>query len=856
MYIIPMSLFRPLRWAFRSRPLRGVTLIELMIAMAILSFSVLVLIGAFGNMARVIRVSKAKTIANNLAQEKIETLKNLSYHRLLVTTSPVTSDEPGITPFVYDEGYYPTETLAVGQIQFLRRVYIEKVNEDAGVITPQSWWQEDTGLKRITSYVLWQENDEWRILSIANIRDNINRQPLDSTITGIVLDGFTPVLDAKVLAVQNGQYTDLTDATGNYEFSVAAGTYTLRAIKHGYFTQTVNDVYVAASSTTVQHFFLNAMGSGNIKGIAFLNNHLVLSKFCVAAGGDDKLEYVQIYNPTSSTYVIDSGGSNPSYTVRFVKASDGSVTVLNPPGETIYANTSIPPDGFFLIASSVTVNGVAADAYYSDSSLVTNVPADRILKEEEGGLALESRGVYEVAGTTVDAIGWGRGSSPYGHALAREGNGFLLPGGPGYDGLITDEYLERVAYSTSTAALMNEASAGGHSNDGNAYDSNVNASDWVYNNDVANNIPHNSADAETAKTGTPAVDGLVFVDDGLSASGKVLDTPTPGYFYVTDVATGSWLVLISSSGYSYSNSGVTVTDGSTVDLGQIHIATPATQGFATGRVVDGSANGVPNIQVSATVFSDITDSNGYFRLQLDVATYTVTANPDNIDSSYTSDVATGVVVTAGSLTVIPDFEIFLGGIVEGFVTTNGTDPLPGIPVLATVTASGAYIGSDVSDSFGYFRFYNLPVDNYTFSPQLEVGESANPGSLTKTVVSGDTVFAGSFTVTNAFGTLSGTVKKTNGDSITTGVLIMAVDSSVPIGSDPPPITSGIRNGSTYYYFATSDSDGKYSLALRGGITYNVAAWYTTFSGETPNSDKKTGSVAMSVGGDASMDFTW
>src|SRR5438445_36456 len=61
----------------RNCAARGLTLLEVLVAVAILSIGVLSFIGTFAGISKSIRVSKSKTIATNLDQEKIEYLKNI-----------------------------------------------------------------------------------------------------------------------------------------------------------------------------------------------------------------------------------------------------------------------------------------------------------------------------------------------------------------------------------------------------------------------------------------------------------------------------------------------------------------------------------------------------------------------------------------------------------------------------------------------------------------------------------------------------------------------------------------------------------------------------------------------------------
>src|SRR5204862_5879398 len=92
----------------------GLTLVELMVTVAILSIGVLAAVGSFRYISQALQNSKARTLSNNLAQEQIEKLKNLSYYMLLVTTS--TLPYPGLTGVDYDTGNYPPQTLIEGGI--------------------------------------------------------------------------------------------------------------------------------------------------------------------------------------------------------------------------------------------------------------------------------------------------------------------------------------------------------------------------------------------------------------------------------------------------------------------------------------------------------------------------------------------------------------------------------------------------------------------------------------------------------------------------------------------------------------------------------------------------------------------
>jgi len=835
-----------------SRAAKGLTLIEVMVAILILTVGAVAFLGTFGGISKSIRVAKANTLATNLAQEEIESLKNLSYYRLLVTSSAVAATEPGLGGFLYDNSYYPPEKLVVGQIEFERRVFIQKVSESAGVIVGNTWNSTDNGLKQISAYVIWQEGANWRKVVVNNLRDNPNRQKMDATIAGDVTVGGSPVSGASIYTLQNMLFGATSDGAGHYSFKVPAATYDVHVDKRGYFPATIRSTATASATVTV-NFPLTAKAVGTVQGFAYLADHIVISEICAMVDGNESVEYVELYNPTPNAFLMSNAGV-PSYRVDIKRVSSGVERSLTPPSETIYVNNVIPARGYFLIASSPTVQGVLADAYYSDAARVSPVPANRFPKEEPHGIRLVSEGINESSGSIVDALGFDRGASPWGPSGWREGNGFQIPSASVHGGLDDGETLERLAYSTSTHSMMD--TAGIHRTNGNGYDNADNETDFARHNHSDSESPQNATMNEQPGAGTPAIGAAAFMDDGLSASAVAIGIPMPGSFTVTNVATGTWNLVVSSGGYVYEQSNIIMTAGVQVDIGSIFISSPASKGYLSGRVLNSGGAPLNNIKVESSFGTfDYSDTSGLYRFQIDGGTHIVTANPNNLNTQYTIGEATDVIVNVGEAKTVPDIFLFQGGTVSGFVSTNGTDPLPGIPMVATNTA-GFEVGATVTDSYGYFYFPNLAIGAYGITPQLEPGESSTPAVLSATITAGGSVFAGTMTVSNAFGKIDGTVK-VSGKSITTGVLIVAVPFTTNIaGVYPPTNDQTLRNGSVVYYICSSDSDGTYSLPVRGGTTYNVYAWYTTFSNGVADPQKRTSSATLAAGATAVVPFTW
>jgi len=808
-------------------------LVELMVTIALLSIGFLAAVSAFKGLSMGIFKTKTKSLAVNLAQEKMEVLKDKSYYRLRVTSAPVAV--PGTDPAVYsDAGNYAEETVYVGGIPFFRYAVVEKVRKSAsgGALEAVSWNEVDTGLKRISVGVVWTEADEKKQYVLVNLRENPSRAAATVSMEGTVADAATmfPVSDAIVSVVENPSWRDRTDSSGRYSFNLSPGNYTRRASSGPYFSDSRLGRSVDLSNTPLgTNFTLTKKANGTVTGTVWIRNHPVISQVGATLGGLDDEEFVELYNPsTYSITMYNSVFSTRKFVVKYVDIV-GNETELNPIGGTTYNGVGgqiIPANGFYLLASKNPIGGVQSNAYY-------NAPADRIPKEVAGGIVLceYDGGVFI---STWDAVAWGR-SGYSGPPKAREGNSyFTLTAGPGHGGLAPDETIERIAYATSTLVSM-EPGTGVHRALGNAYDDDVSADCWVHHdhNDWAGTLQNwNNPAFEfvTGETGTPANGAYIFADDGMSNTAVAAPTGTPprAQYTLTSVATGTW-TLSASSGTLYISTGITVSASGSFQK-PLHLSSTTDSGYVSGKVSDISGTPIPAVNVVPG--GGTTDPSGFYRLALGEGLHNITANPGSLSASEYVEASVQVNVTRGQIASGVDITLSKGGGVRGRVTSDGTNALPDVPVSIFDSGTALEVTNELTDSQGYFEIA-VPTGSYYAVPIGEYGEVVTPAqSGVVTVTGGATVYTSTFTVGPAVGYISGTVTA-GGQPIPTGVLIVATTGTIT--GMLPDVDATLRSSGLVYYMATSGGTGRYTLSVRNG-TYNLYAWYTDASGNaTPRS---------------------
>jgi prepilin-type N-terminal cleavage/methylation domain-containing protein len=839
----------------------GVTLVELMVTTAILSIGVLAAMASFQYISTSIQNSKARTLSNNLAQEQIEKLKNLSYYMLLVTTSTYTDTR--FTPNLnYDTGNYPAQTVYEGGIAFTRATRVDFAFQNGTAITTAPYTSNDTGLKLITTYVIWRDLSEIHYQEMRNLMANPAANPLNASFSGTVRDtASNPVSGALVQVVDNSNWFGITNSAGQYQFNVSEGSYTLTASSYSFFSQTTPAYQSISSGQNITvNFNLAKMSSGTVSGYIYRNDHLVISQVVATTGTASDIEYVELYNPTTAPINIGTNASpNTPNIVPYFWDHNGNAQ----PRRLFYISTFTPTNGYYLISN--TYNGTTCSPFTVMGITITpdgclryvSSPSHAIEQDEAGGVGIGTLDAvlsgfsgFNSSGwptARIDSVAWAKNAG--GHsapAEAREGT--PLGNGGSSQGIQPNEQYVRMSLPGSLSSGV-----------GRAYDANNNNTDFF---DFPTLIypPYKSTNIQAPQSGTPATGAVISFNDPLSSAANCIDTYIASTyracsFTTPNVATGTYTATIASGTYYLETTPVVMTAGATVNIPNATTvpAWPAAgvnnsllnnttaYAFVSGVVTNIYGTPLANILMGAGGRTTLTSTAGRYFLGISTGDVVLTANYNNNNRAYTSQSSSLYNLDAGSLTDNPSgsnttwFTLSLGGILSGYFQTGSNTPIPGR--VAVALSGGNQAGQGVSGNDGHFYITNLTTGTYTIDPSLDPAETSTPESVTVTLSSTGTATAVStFTITNGLSEITGQVLLSS-TAIKTGVLVIASTVTLTGGStSPPPSISGASSilCNPCSYGASSDSAGLYSLNVRSSATsYKLYGWYTTFSGATP-----------------------
>jgi type II secretory pathway pseudopilin PulG len=849
----------------------GVSLVELVIAMSILSVAVIGFVSSFHYISRSIHISRARTLASNLAQEKIENMKDISYHKLQLSTQTAT-DNNFNPALVYDLNNEAPETIEIGGLIFTRRTFVAFAEVDAATneISTVTFNYPDTGMKELRVQVIWEERGAWKKMELENVYENPDIDPLNTIINGCVDTTSTPDcsdggISGALVEVMGTDWKDTADSNGEYTMAVHAGTYTVRASSTNFYAYTQNFVGASTGTTVTQDFTLTAIASGVVTGTAWFSTTPLISQvvwdtYTWTEDGTvwKNVEYVELFNPTTYTIYLGSANTPVDYELNYWDEDGGADDISHTDFGFTYVTAEIPPLHHYLIANTsyFIASGYwnRADAYYT---------GEHMGHTEAGCLQL----IRNTDGRVMDTVGWRDNDDT---APCYEGSPIPDPSGGVYctDGQGLGNAIVRISTHGSVSDTY-----------GPAYDTGNNSVDFLYweqfcddslfttfmSTNFFTTRPRTVAyGSHTIVTGKPAYGAFVSANDligptttvyqltnSFSIFATTITLPFP-HFRLEGVSTGTWNILV-STGSEYGLYGdVTIDVGVTTNVpngstspsvwqagmdesnpGTL-FSTSSTEGYISGEIVDVDNIPISGILVNAAGQVKTTGANGRYFAQVSSGLITVTANPGNASAEYVEE--TKQVTIQTGIIAQQDFQLSQGGILQGFLTTDGSSILPGVEV--TATRSGAQYGSATSDSSGYFYIKNLGTGTYTVTPALDSSEVSSPPSVSSTVILNDTLFVGTFTVTGSLGELAGEVRL-NGSIVTSGALILA--STEAISAVPPLIVGSSSPAMTFIYAASSKADGTYTMDIRGSAsdTYFVSAYIPDISGAGVSITTKT-----------------
>lgn len=854
---------------------RGTTLTELIVATVIMSVGILGLFGAFRFITRSVFVSRGQTLANNLTQERIEYLKNINYYGLLITTAAAVDNDftPGLD---YDTVSYPPEIISIAGMTFTRYTYVNMAQVDDDLITTVGANYPDTGMKLITVHVVWYDNGVKKKWTLKNLLENPYVNPLDATITGTITKATGGGLQGAVVSVeQNPDWNATTDASGNFNFKVYHGTYSVRASSSGYYDAISTSQVVAKGGSKSYSLSLVQIATGSVAGIAWYNTDLVFSQVVantftyVHDGLQTEVEYFELFNPTTYAMNIgDNGGSYPKPFTFWYYDDLGDTryiawTSQDPPFWTrqTYVSTYVAPGSYYTIANSsyfcVNSTWVYADMYYYNTAAGTagTEHVDLLKNDRAGGLYL-MRYPYSWGSNPSDVIGWADNDT----AFPAVYEGTPIPDiGAGNDGLGTPAGKQIVRVSSPGISMA------GIDYYARVYDSGSNYRDWLY---TYNAGPTFFYTPYTMSRGTfPIVSGKPAIGAYVSASDTNSNSTTTWTAYITSgtlflpyapyvlrgVSTGTWEIGFGhATGWPFyqtlmnSVTSVTVTQNvitsiptaistpvwSATNHFHVQLTSQSGMGFVRGTVTGGSgATPLSSIRVEGGGNAKLTGSNGQYFMSVASGSVVLIANPNNLNGAYIQSVVP-VTVSSSAITV-QNFSLSLGGRITGYAT-SGTTPLSNI--VFSATKDGSQAGTSTTDASGNFTIRNLSTGTYIVEPVLEVGQDVSPNDKTVVMTTTGAWFSSTFTVSGAFGNIYGSVTDASG-LVTSGALLVASTSS--ISSTPPSVVGSSAPAMTPYYMVSSKADGTYTMPVRGSNTYYLSVYVPVISGASVSITTKT-----------------
>lgn len=407
---------------------KGFSLVEMVVASAILLFSISVIMNAFVTGNIINKRSSETAIAANLARKKLELVKNKGYANIIdEAEADVGSDYPGFK-----------WTVSVSYVQ----------KDESGTYIEAA---SDKGLKKVVVKVSWSGEGKNEV-EVLGVVANANLYSVQGGISGYVYEtgGSTPV-DGATVATSDGLYSANTSSDGSYSIdNIIEGAYTFYASKSGYSTSSQAVTVTAGTVTSDVNFnIVDNPGaiSGTILHVASTNTisgaNIITSPGGYSATSDDGGNYT-ISGILSGDYTVTATADGYQYSRKYgITVIGGSTTAdvgfeLSPKeGDdtgtitgTIFsedgskiggASVSTSPGGY-----SATTNNNPSDPAYGTYTIDDVIPDTyTITAQASGYVETQEAGHTVSAGGTVvaDLTLKGAGGRIKGQVTNSAGNG-------------------------------------------------------------------------------------------------------------------------------------------------------------------------------------------------------------------------------------------------------------------------------------------------------------------------------------------------------------------------------------------------------------------------------------------------
>lgn len=601
----------------KSDSKKGFSFLDIAFSVVVLTIMILSIIGAYNWVMQSVQKNKNKTHAMNFVQTKIEEVKNKIINLSWDQVSPASLSS--------------TETITINNKNYTRVTNVVYVKEDGSGNLQDVGWFTVTDLIKIKVTVSYTEGNDTKTVTMENLVANRSRTVSTGAITGWVKDSTTGNYlngtggypQAFITTDQNPNYNTVMGISAtSYTISrVKDGVYTVRASAYGY-QEATNTVTVNNASVETANFSLvryntvditlnkiTGAGAGNIVRVSCNDGVSIPTDYTATIIGEVIGTFSNVKRPISGT---------TTYTLSAYDATTfatGSVTI------TVYATGSpgYTPDPVNFSLSGALTKGYLTGTIKDDTGTVINSPVPYVeVTDGENPIptayAHPGTGVYPSSGTFAILPGtW--------TATAKHSN---TP--PKYK---EESYTVTISASFTTNRDFTLYRVG--SIRGIVVESGVGKRDITINATGLSGTVQGSA--VTDASGNFTIDNLPVYDNPYTIAPVIsgLYSSSPTSRSGINVSSGTYTDI--PIGYGVSNPTFTVTSTIGYIAGYVY-KSGTTVPINTGVLIQVSSGSLPSLTTSigpgnppsSTIYSTVTDSNGYYIIGVPAGATSTTYN--------------------------------------------------------------------------------------------------------------------------------------------------------------------------------------------------------------------------------------